>query len=110
MQPESELGASKRKQTQINASNFAFFYLRLFFRFETFQWVTADSNKKNSLPLDSPVRLYLKRLVASAPSFWGTWESADFHQGKYTEGSRISQGFVRCNWGAAAKDQGSPMA
>ena len=46
MQPESELGASKRKQTQINASNFAFFYLRLFFRFETFQWVTADSNKK----------------------------------------------------------------
>jgi hypothetical protein len=25
--------------------SFAFFYLRLFFRIETFQWVTADSNK-----------------------------------------------------------------
>jgi hypothetical protein len=74
MQPESELGASKKKQTQINTSNFGFFcfylFLRLFFRIETFQWVTADSNKKISLPLDSPVRLCLKRLVASASSFW----------------------------------------
>ena len=27
MQPESELGASKKKQTQINTSNFGFFLL-----------------------------------------------------------------------------------
>jgi hypothetical protein len=31
---------------KIKASKIAFFYLRLFFRIETFQGVTADSNKK----------------------------------------------------------------
>jgi hypothetical protein len=31
---------------KINVSKIAFFYLRLFFPIEIFQWVTADSNKK----------------------------------------------------------------
>jgi hypothetical protein len=31
---------------QINANKIAFFYYRLFFRIEIFQWVTGDSNKK----------------------------------------------------------------
>jgi hypothetical protein len=35
---------------KINESKFAFFYLRLFFRIGTFQWVTADSSKKSSRP------------------------------------------------------------
>ena len=34
----------------------AFFYLRLFFRIETFQWVIVDSNKKNSGPISSLVQ------------------------------------------------------
>jgi hypothetical protein len=38
----------KSKQTQINANKIAFFCLRLFFGIGTFQWVTADSNKKIS--------------------------------------------------------------
>jgi hypothetical protein len=89
---------------------FAFIYLRLFFRIETFQWVTADSNKKTS-----PSSRLACEVVSETPRrvrlfLLGAWESADFHEGKYTEGSRISQGFVRCNWGAAAKDPGSPMA
>jgi hypothetical protein len=31
---------------QINENKIAFFYYRLFFRIEIFQWVTGDSNKK----------------------------------------------------------------
>jgi hypothetical protein len=31
---------------KINVSKIAFFYLRLFFRIESFQRVTSDSNKK----------------------------------------------------------------
>ena len=41
-----QIKALKRKQKKINASKIAFFYLRLFFPIETFQWVIADSNKK----------------------------------------------------------------
>jgi hypothetical protein len=54
------------------------------------------------IPPDSPVRLCLKRSRVRL-SLLGTWESADFHQGKYTEGSRISQGFVRSNRNAAVE-------
>jgi hypothetical protein len=41
-----QASANKRKQMKINVSKIAFFYLRLFFRIGTFQWVTGDSNKK----------------------------------------------------------------
>jgi hypothetical protein len=69
MQPESELGASKRKQTQINASKIAFFYFYLFtFIFlesGLFNGLRPIQIKKIPLPLDSPVRLCLKRLARS---------------------------------------------
>src|ERR1700722_14020852 len=35
-------------------------------------------------------------------------DTSDFHQAKYTEGSRISQGFVRCNRMAQPKDRTLP--
>jgi hypothetical protein len=36
---------------KIKVSKIAFVYLRLFFRLKTFQWVSADKNKKNSSPM-----------------------------------------------------------
>jgi hypothetical protein len=37
---------NKSKQKKVNDRKNAFIYLHLFFRIGTFQWVTADSNKK----------------------------------------------------------------
>jgi hypothetical protein len=48
MQPEREFDSNKRKQMKINDSKIAFFYLRLFLRIRTFQWVAPDSNKISS--------------------------------------------------------------
>jgi hypothetical protein len=45
-----QANVNKRKQMKINVSKIVFFYLRLFFRINIFQWVTVDSNKKNSAP------------------------------------------------------------
>jgi hypothetical protein len=44
---------------------FAFFYLRLFFRIVTFQWVTADSNKNFSFARGDP--FWLQNARASRP-------------------------------------------
>jgi hypothetical protein len=46
---------------RISVSKLAIVYWRLFFRIGTFQWVTADSNKKNPLLLNSRLRLCGKR-------------------------------------------------
>jgi hypothetical protein len=45
VQPKREFDSNKRKQMKINDSKIAFFYLRLFFRIGTFQWVAPDSNR-----------------------------------------------------------------
>ena len=42
---------------------FTFFYLRLFFRIVTFQWVTADSNKKNPPRLWRPLKDQVYRIL-----------------------------------------------
>jgi hypothetical protein len=76
----------------------------------TFQWVTADSSKKILLCLDSPAWLCPKRLARSLSSFhelscyrWTLGKFRVLMSEKYTEGSRISQGFVGCNRNAAVE-------
>jgi hypothetical protein len=46
LQPKREWTANKGKQMQINERKKAFICFYLLFRIGTFQWVTADSNKK----------------------------------------------------------------
>jgi hypothetical protein len=46
MQPKREFLQIKRKQMKTNERKIAFICFHLLFRIGTFQWVTADSNKK----------------------------------------------------------------
>jgi hypothetical protein len=46
IQPRREFLANKRKQMKANERKIAFICFHLLFRIGTFQWVTADSNKK----------------------------------------------------------------
>jgi hypothetical protein len=63
MQPAREFAVSKCKSMKGNESKFAFISFQGFLRIATFQWVTAEKNKKFSRRVNSP------RGLCAAPFF-----------------------------------------
>jgi hypothetical protein len=54
-QPQGEIHANKTKKNQTNPRKSPWIFLDSFRRFGAFQWVTANPNKKNLVPVSGCV-------------------------------------------------------